>query len=356
VTWAEQMIFFSLGLTSRFAEWCDAVTTRLACQAVGPIETVLANTIEEFAIGALTVQSPHVLVASRLLAGRLRRALAQANRHFLVAIDDPRLALEDLVRNGMDFTDATRMIANSCASMTSCINIPGALVLHAEKAGTDPAATVEEIARHFEFGVNDTDIANIVHALGDLGLAPQREEIEFSLDRLDEAQRALVSGALEPYVERFAGGDLEPITWERELFFINEDPPPQRAPPASRPADITGRPRFVIFGPYIALPPGLWLATVALGFSNDAAEMSYIVDVYAGTQLAQVRVQPGSERFIEVNLHFAVDESLEQAIEVRIGNELAAFDGRLALGHVTLTPQGYIRGQTRKYLATALSD
>jgi hypothetical protein len=38
------MIFFSVGLPGSFAEWCDAVVSRLAQYALGSVEVVRLNT------------------------------------------------------------------------------------------------------------------------------------------------------------------------------------------------------------------------------------------------------------------------------------------------------------------------
>jgi hypothetical protein len=90
-----------------------------------------------------------------------------------------------------------------------------------------------------------------------------------------------------------------------------------------------------------------------LGFTPEAAEISYIVDVHAETQLAQIRIEPGTRRFMEANLNFLLKEPL--MIAVRVWNERAAFDGQLALGHVTLIRQTTARRETREYFANVLS-
>jgi hypothetical protein len=163
----------------------------------------------------------------------------------------------------------------------------------------------------------------------------------------------LAIGALDPYLAHFSGHDLPPIIWERELFFINEEAADEQRQPASRPADITGRPRYVVLGPYITLPPGSWSTSVVLGFSEDAAQMSYIVEVHSDTRLAQVRLEPGNQRLIEANLDFSLSEP--HIINIGVYIERAAFDGRLALGHVTVTPHARPRPGTREYFAAALS-
>jgi hypothetical protein len=119
--------------------------------------------------------------------------------------------------------------------------------------------------------------------------------------------------------------------------------------------DITGRIRFLVYGPFINLPPGSWSARVVLGFSPEAAGMAYVVEVFAGTRLTHIRVEPGNEDVAEVNLHFSIDAYVDHAVQIRIYNERAAFDGRLALGYVTMTPHANVSSDTRDYLTTVLS-
>jgi hypothetical protein len=272
-------------------------------------------------------------------------------------LDEPRGALRDLAtRPGFDLVTATRAVASSCASILSCAALPEALVLSAVKYGHDLVSTATMIARHFELDLRGDEIETIVAALRDDGVAPLPGDNDAWWDSLEEPQQALVNGALGAYIDHFVGSGLGKITWERELFFISEEPATHEPVSASRPVDITGRIRFLVYGPYINLPPGSWSASVILGFSPEAAGMTYIIEVFAGTQLTHVRIEPSDERIFEANLHFSLDAAVDQPVQIRIHNERPAFDGRLALGYVTMTPQANVRGDTRAYLTTVLSE
>lgn len=350
------MIYFSVGLPCRFTDWCDTVTRLLVEQARGKSAAVVnINTLEDFALGVIGAEAP-VLVISRQL-GRLQKVLARGNKRVVVALDDPRLTLEALVEQyGIDFADAVRAVASSCASMVGCAALPEALVLSAEIDGADAAATAQAIARHLDLAVAEHDIANIVAYVAHFGLTQPRAQAGSWWERLDEERRRAAAGALDPYIAHFAGGELGSITWERHLFLINEEQPAEERRLATRPVDVTGRPRPLVHGPYVALPAGSWSATIALGFSSEAAEMNYVIDVYGDRQLASIPITPKNERTIEVDLHFAIDEPLDQPIVIRVSNERAAFDGRLALGYVTLTPHASLRRETRDYFTAALSE
>lgn len=351
------MIFFSVGLPGRFAEWCDAVISRLARHALGAVEVVSLNTLEELALATIRTGAPHFVVCSRQPGGGVQTALAQAGKRFIAVLDEPRVALRDLAtRPGFDLAAATRAVASSCASIVSCAGLPEALVLSGANCAQDQGLTATMIARHLELDIGEDEIEAIVTALRNEGIVSLSADDGGWWDALEEPQRALVNGALGAYIDHFAGGGLGKITWERELFFISEEPAAGQPVPATRPVDITGRIRFLVYGPFINLPPGFWSASVILGFSPEASGMTYIVEVFAGTRLTHARVEPGNERIFEANLHFSIDAAVDHPIQIRIHNERPAFDGRLAVGYVTITPQANVRGDARAYLATVLSE
>lgn len=354
---SKRMIFFSVGLPGHYAEWCDAVILRLARHALGSVEVVSLNTLEELALAMIRTGASHFVVCSRQPGGGLQTALMQAGKRFIAVLDEPRTALRDLaLQPGYELVGATRAVASSCAAMLGYSCLPGALALTAGADGQDPRAIASAIARHLELDVSEADIDRIICGLKEEGIAPWRRKDNAWWDSLEEREQALVNGALSAYVEHFAGGELDKITWERELFFMSEDPPSPQPIPATHPVDITGRVRFLIYGPYIKLPPGSWSASIIFGFSPEAAGMTYIVEAFAGVQLTHTRIELGSERIFEANLHFSIDAALDHPLQIRIHNERPAFDGRLALGYVTMTPQAGVRGDTRDYLVTVTSE
>src|SRR5262249_52399595 len=141
-----------------------AVTARLVDKALGPIETAWADTIEQFALVMVKLRSPYAVIASRQIVSRLWATLGQADSSFIVALDDPRLALENLVvRHGMEFVEATRVVARSCASSLSCAPLSRALVLRAEQSEMNPVTAATLIARHFGLEISLTEVTNIVN-------------------------------------------------------------------------------------------------------------------------------------------------------------------------------------------------
>jgi hypothetical protein len=348
------MIFFSIGLPSPLVEWCDAVIARLVQSVVGSAEVISANTLDELGLALIKSGAPHFVVGSRLPSDGLRSALAENRSRFVVALDDPRAAYHNLVtRHGLQPLAATRAVAGSCASLLNYGAMENALVLRAEQNGSDPLATAEAIARHFELHVDPPDVARSVEALTEIGITPMPSNIDPWWDRAEALEREIVNGALDGYVDHFAGRGLGKIIWARDLFVVGDSPDQ----PANRPIDVTGRVRNLLFGPYMVLPSGNWLAAVVLGFSKEAAEMSYGIEFIAGPRcvsLCRAAIQPDGDRVFETTLSFTIEDSTDQPISLRISNERAAFDGRLALGSVTLTRQTNRRPEIPEELQTAL--
>jgi hypothetical protein len=348
------MILFSVGLLSPFADWCDAAVAQLA-MSLGPAELLGANRVEEFTRAVIGAGSPYLVVGSRMM-GRLQQTLSETNRPFLLALDDPRRSVQHLVEDqGVEFAEAVRLAAWSCASAIACAGTGRALVLHGADAEQDPGGTIAAIADHFGIPIAKADARGLAERLLSNGTQLRASAHQAWRESLDRTQQAILAGAVDPYAPRFRGGELETITWERELFYV--DGGSDKRVPASRPVDVTGVPRFLIFGPYISLPPGSWSATVALGFSKEAQEIAYVIDFVAGgATLTSVRVQPGGRRSVEIDLHFEIDAPLEEPIVLRIANERAAFDGRLALGNVTLSQHAHVRSEVQDYFDVVLSE
>ncbi len=305
------MVLFSFGLSGRFGEWCDAVTLRMAEVALGAIAAIDANTPEELATALIKHEGVSFLVKGHQAPGWLRRMLVATDRPFIISLDDPRVATWELVsRNGLELAGATRLVSCSCVSIMSCIALPRALVVQADRDWQQPLETATAIARHLGLTVGLADIERIVADLAALGLGSETAPLGSDVSQPDAATLAVISGAVAPYFGHLAGATLEPITWARELFLADGHRP------ATHAVDITGRHRALIHGPYISLPPGKWLAEMVLGFSPEAADMSFVVDVKTTvvdvktgeSVLGSTSIRPAQHGVFSVTLSFTIVE------------------------------------------------
>jgi hypothetical protein len=344
------MLYFVIGLPGRFTEWCDAATAEIARRALGPTELVRADTLEEISLAMLRTGASRGVVASRQPGGRLRAALVEAGRTFLVVVEDPRTALAEAVhRQSDDVTAATQLVASSCAGIMRYVSSPGALAMFRDRDGGDPMITARAIAHHLALNVSDADLVEIVNDLAAAGLALQRSDGATQWDSLGAEEQRVVGGAVGPFVTYLATGNLPPIIWERELFFLG-DRPSERATGI---IDVTGRARRLLDGPHIMLPPGSWSLSLRLLFSRETTEHDFLLEVVAERQVASRTIRPQAEGVVEVDLAFALEATTDHPIAIRLSTQRAAFDGTVAVVGAVLTTDGAALAETASTLVAA---
>jgi hypothetical protein len=337
------VILFSIGLPGRLAEWCDAVLACLAGRTDGdvvlctcpPIEKMfgyegISSVLDQVALSLIKTNATHLIMGARQPDEPLRALLEATNARFVVALDDPRAAVDDILASTHgELRTVTRAVANSCPLVMRCTSLPGALTIRGNQTDIDAAATATAIASHFEFPLDEAEAHRIVAELSARGLCYA------SGNQLRTVQK-VANGALAAYAESFAGGDLAPIIWTRDLFIVNGD----TGKGTSDVLEVSSGSRVapLIYGPYIHLPPGSWTARVVLGFSADAAGSTFLVDAWAGRQLASTSFQPGKAGVYTTDINFSLDDPSGHGLEIRVwvGSDRAR--GQLAFGQVILRP------------------
>ena len=110
---------------------------------------------------------------------------------------------------------------------------------------------------------------------------------------------------LNGYGDYFHGAGIGQMVWARDLFFVGDDPHIS----ASGVVEVGGPVRLV-FGPYMALPPGHWAATIVLAVSKVAADLTIASKSLAGARLTCLGrgPSPRGEGVCEVTIDFPVPE------------------------------------------------
>lgn len=327
------MLFFVFGLPGRFSGWCEAVVAELARRAGGAVVVIRADTLEQLALDAIRIGASQAVVSSPQPGGRLRAAIVDQGRNFIVALDEPRRALLDLVLDqGVELAAAVQQLASGCAALSGLAAEPGALMLHGDRDWPRAADTVAAIARHLHLAIDEDAIAELVGRLAvDEPSRSVHDETAW-WDGLDLTEQELVIGALMPFVDRPADRGELSITWAYDLFFLG-DRPQERA---TGPIDITGRARCLLHGPHIVLPPGAWSLSLTALFSREAAEHEFVAEVCADRPLVSGVIQPPPEGSAEITLDFVLDDTIEHPVAIRLTSRRAAFDGAIVVVGATL--------------------
>jgi hypothetical protein len=343
------VIFISVGLPGRFSEWCDAVIARLAQTLGGTVaiktwpslDELLSlgtqcSVLDQIALALISDPPSHLVIGARQPEERLRNGLVETTTRFVVALDDPRVAVADMLAEAdRELASATRAVANSCSSLIRYIAAPGALALDASRARADALGTVLAIARHFDMPIDVAAVTAIIEDLETAGLSPNHPDDDAIGQRSPVGGHKLVDGALVAYRDFFAGGSIGQIVWTRDLFTLVADPGKN----PSEIIDVSGGARCLIHGGFIHLAPGSWNARAVLGFSRETLGHIFQFIAYVEhRELASTSFQPSTAGMYSAEINFSLGEAVGRGVNLRVLvlSELAK--GQLAFGHIVLTP------------------
>jgi hypothetical protein len=169
--------------------------------------------------------------------------------------------------------------------------------------------------------VSDTDISEIVDDLAAAGLTYERSDGAARSDGLGVEEQRVVDGAVGPFVTYLATGNLPPIIWERELFFLGD-----------------------------------WLGERATGLIDVTGRARRLLAVLADRQVASRIIRPHAEGAFEVNLAFTIEATTDHPIAIRLSSQRAAFDGTVAVIEAVLTTDGAAMAETGSALLAAVAD
>lgn len=326
-------LFFSVGFPDHFTALCEYAAFHLAQRIHGDTALIAADTTEQLASRMIGVEASSIMAVVRRPNPRLQQLLIRDGKSCVLALGNPWSLVADMVdTQKLDLTEAVRSAANSAASIFYCAKAKDALIL-TDGLESSPLEIAAAIDGHFGFHLEQAEIAAVADAL------PKRDagrDIKSWRQTLDAEADALIGGVLDGYSGYAATGRVREIDWDRSLFFIGDG----QAERATRAVDIAGPSRCLFYGPYIALPPGSWIAYIPLVCSRETAGMELVAEVASGNSvLSRTRLTLDHAGMSEAVLDFALGEAMENAVEIRIFTARAALGGRIGLGRVALLPR-----------------
>lgn len=144
---------------------------------------------------------------------------------------------------------------------------------------------------------------------------------EPSVSGVEEGNLPKSNAALAKALSLFSSGKAE---WQACLFTLDAK---HTTTSGAQRLDVTGRPRFLVFGPYFTLTPGRWRASFTLSFDAYAAQMKYWIDWGGVDDYTRTEVRPGRAGLYNISLDYLV--SKPEPMELRIILTEGAFDGVL---------------------------
>lgn len=125
--------------------------------------------------------------------------------------------------------------------------------------------------------------------------------------------------------------------WARQLFLYDNRAAAEAVDVGH--LDTTGRPRILVYGPYAALPAGLWRATLRFGVDGPAARHQFRIDWGGQTEFTSATVLPGRSGVFEIALEYLW--AGPQPAELRVLLMEGSIDGefRFLQAEITLADQ-----------------
>jgi hypothetical protein len=338
------MILLSMGIPGDFAHWCDAVATEMIQRMDSTVRTFEANRLEAIPNSVMKSDAVRAIVQTSKPSGDLRAWLASADIPCLIAMDDPRKSVGYVMdKHQMELAPAIRKVCESCAALSELAGLKTAVTLRSDGAQEQRLKAILGLIRRVCPGVTAAELLQVCEQIGReiRGTRPGKDRVAHSpgfnsaiswRGRFSERDQTVIDGALGSYSRLFTNDKFEDNTWCRELFLLGD----MKSDVATTAIDLTGRIRCLLFGPYMFLPSGAWCAQVIVGFVKETTNQSFRIEVVLNKVVqARQSIQPSDSGTYEVKIDFTVDNA-DLPIQIRIWNEKAAFDGKLALGGVVV--------------------
>ncbi len=118
--------------------------------------------------------------------------------------------------------------------------------------------------------------------------------------------------------------DAEKTVWPRESFLLGDRPDTFVTSDIS----LAGPARCLVYGPYLHLPAGSWLARLKIGFAEHMGGQSFIVEFASGSVLARRRIAPSRPGRFEGDIPLFINQP-QTAIEIRVLMESGAIEGSI---------------------------
>jgi hypothetical protein len=221
-----------------------------------------------------------------------------------------------------------------------------------EKSSESLRGLIERLCDFLGIALSERQVEAIISDLASSGGINSQVHAELlwtrSVNNVGSVSETLPAGALEvleiclqPYRCILAGRPVEHVFWPPSVFMSMD----RQGQPAEGMFDMTGKRRILIYGPYLGLPPGDWVANIEFEVANTELGCVIQVNAIAKDFLTQGRIElPRSGRHhcllpfrtVEprwpVEIHFTLDHGVLQGefgiVRVTIRRVLPA--GRLA--------------------------
>jgi len=252
----------------------------------------------------VTHSTPHwIVLPPSLLESAWRSALKQEAARTGVVVFEFGV---DQAPNGsgivlIDDLDAAKSAGASDSNLT-VIALPPFIDLDGCATASEIHARVEAVSRRIA-----SAYAFLGHSVRDLtgkiGVPALPDFLGSSVGSPGPRKTTAQEASLRQAANVFMDGQA---LWSSGLFTY-DDRNAATAPQSGR-LDVTGRPRFLMGGPYISMPAGVWQAKVSLAFDHEVSNRRFRIDWGGVETFTTWEFSPGRGGVFDITLTFAWNE------------------------------------------------
>lgn len=328
-------VFGSAGAMTTFAL---QVVSALAETIAGPHQVIHANTTDDFSKAWQDRQSDNIIVLADVPDAELADTIRQSGLPFAVFIETGDSLIESIWEaTSIDPSHARGRLV-SIAALHDLILSPAAKVVCSDDR-TKPARLLARIADHYRMPATEEQISQ---TLSRLGMADRPENTPIlSITPVpipegavpDERWRQHIADAFSGFAPLLEQQRVDRLSWPPPFFLASIDGKPG---PLTGPIDLTGPARTIIWGPYVSLPPGRWLARPTFACSRNTAGCRMSGDIYSNIVHANWETILPEEGAYFFDIPFEVVDP-RQGIEMRFFLKEGVIDGIFELQEVKLS-------------------
>ncbi len=202
---------------------------------------------------------------------------------------------------------------------------------------------VKELARLYSLSLSEESISDIISYLGKNAAGstsldtytqssfPNLSHVRQMVDDRSPLENELIDFAAGQYNRIVDGQPLRHLEWPTYALLRPEFP--DRLTIGS--IDLTGPARFIYYGPYFALSPGVWNAEIAIEVQDCLSDNRIAIDIFSEEVLAQISTKLPARGAYGCEIRFGINDA-SKPIEVRVQLLTGAIEGLFMVRSIRL--------------------
>jgi hypothetical protein len=329
------MVVAVFGVTPALTKFGTTLLQSLLSRFYGSCSVLAASTCDEIkafrskaAAGVLYSEEPPEQLTIQFLLQEKIPIVALINTFSLATI-------ELVSECGFPPLDAVRATSRWFSAMSEVVAARNVLVVRGKIGSKEFGQVAGKIASFLGLRASPVTEAGTAEHWYDIDL-PSASSIN-PADGVHASAVSRLSPELQDYDHLLERGSNSRLRWPNSMFHLTD----KEATPATDYIELTGAARLLVFGPYLGLPRGRWIAAPAISVDDNRSGNSIMIDISTnlGTELlanVQAKLPATGDYWCEIPFETPY---CHLPIEVRLFLKQGAIEGKLRFNGVTLRRQ-----------------